>query len=110
MPQSDELMPCPFCGGSEEGFRRAVTGMPKLEELSAGGWRVCCYTCRVQTWDGLSREESIERWNTRAALQPIDGEVDTIYEWAWRTAVPGETSTETFKRGIEAALNRDLMS
>lgn len=65
-----ELEPCPFCGGSEEGFRLGKTGKPRLEELSAGGWRVNCYTCQISTWNGLSKEEAIQRWNTRLPAPP----------------------------------------
>ena len=31
-------------------------------------------------------------------------QIESVYEWAWQTAIPGETSTETMKRGIERAL------
>lgn len=63
------LLPCPFCGG---GWAHTVCdpyhSEPRLEECSeqqGGGWRVCCYGCYVQTWNGLGREEAIATWNRR---------------------------------------------
>ena len=43
------------------------TSAPKLEELTEGGWRVCCYGCGVQTWNNMkyTREQAIAAWNTR---------------------------------------------
>jgi hypothetical protein len=35
---------------------------------------------------------------------PSGDVVEKIYEWAWNTAAAGETSSETMKRAIEAAL------
>jgi hypothetical protein len=43
-------------------------------------------------------------------MSPDGAIVDYIYEWAWRTAVPGETSTETFKRAIERGLREGRKS
>lgn len=70
----EEPLPCPFCGGQfhpEHPNMKDVgrfTSVPKLEELTEGGWRVCCYGCGVQTWDNLqyTREQAVAAWNTRA--------------------------------------------
>lgn len=43
------------------------TSAPKLEELTAGGWRVTCYGCGVGTWDSLkyTKKQAVAAWNTR---------------------------------------------
>ena len=70
---SETLLPCPFCNG--EYVRKELsphTSKPVLEQLaedSGGGWRVCCYGCHVQTWNGLSKEEAIKTWNRRLSTQ-----------------------------------------
>ena len=68
------LLPCPFCGGRfipehpKMAGLLSYTSQPKLEELFAAGWRVCCYGCGVQTWDnlGYTKEQAVAAWNTRA--------------------------------------------
>ena len=72
-PAPPNLLPCPFCGGQfipqhpKMAPMWKSTSCPKLEELTAGGWRVCCYGCGVQTWDNLryTKEQAIAAWNTR---------------------------------------------
>ena len=67
------LLACPFCGGQfipehpKMAEMSPYTSQPKLEELTDGGWRVCCYGCGVQTWDNMkyTREQAIAAWNTR---------------------------------------------
>lgn len=69
-----ELLPCPFCGGAwlpdHPKMKRSApcTSTPKLEELSEGGYRVCCYGCGVQTWNNLryTAAEAAAAWNRRA--------------------------------------------
>lgn len=67
-----KLLPCPFCAGksfhTEGDHPVEFQTNPLLEQVAAeygGGWRVCCYGCRVQTWNGLSREEALTTWNCR---------------------------------------------
>ena len=64
------LLPCPFCQRTPRPrpWGPVVIATPVLEALaldSGGGWRVTCYGCRVQTWNGLTRDEAMAAWNTR---------------------------------------------
>lgn len=79
----NELKPCPFCGGQflrdhpAMANQMSFTSAPKVEELTAGGWRVSCYGCGVKTWDNLNytREQAITAWNTRVGMR---AELDRI--------------------------------
>lgn len=79
-PQDEVLLACPFCEGKfipehpNMYGRSPYTSQPKLEELTAGGWRVICYGCGVHTSNNLNynREQAIAAWNTRGgATQTI---------------------------------------
>lgn len=56
---------------------------PKLEELSAGGWRVSCYGCHIGTFTFPDGQQAIAAWNRRAsqaAPAPSDGLREAL-EW-----------------------------
>ena len=55
---TDELKPCPFCGGEAETEHCGV-GM-------FSHWVVYCVNCNATIEDINSREEAIAAWNTRA--------------------------------------------
>ncbi len=40
---------------------------PCVEELAEGGWRVCCYGCRVLTFTWKTKEEAIAQWEAHRA-------------------------------------------
>lgn len=65
---SDELLPCPFCGGSVYIERtidgREWFGVVCRNTMNRGG------TCAIQQLPSASREAAIERWNTRAKSEP----------------------------------------
>lgn len=56
-PSTTELLPCPFCGGSDA---EMIDGM-------VGSHYVRCRICLASTDDG-SRERAIAAWNTRARI------------------------------------------
>lgn len=52
---TDELKPCPFCGG------KARVKCSIKEDL----WGVACYKCECCTKVFFSEEEAVEAWNRR---------------------------------------------
>lgn len=77
------LLQCPFCGGRQYNDHgdQVSHSWPKLEETvdSAGewdGWRVVCYGCGVQTWNGkhATRAAAIAHWNTRRSVEYFPAE------------------------------------
>lgn len=58
-----ELLPCPFCGGAE-----AYAGK------RLGGWVAFCPDCDAVEQYGLTKEEAVKAWNTRALPPPPEGE------------------------------------
>lgn len=68
---SEELKPCPFCGGKN--MRIWNTSTP----------RVSCDDCLANTAYGETKEEAIEQWNRRADKlegQPTAYDVDKVVE------------------------------
>lgn len=70
---SDELKPCPFCGGSV----RLEQTDPTMDHIHGrrDWWGVVCRntenvggSCAIQQRPSASKEAAINRWNTRAAL------------------------------------------
>ena len=62
---SEELKPCPFCGG-EALFE---TNQAISSHIEYEAYRVSCWTCGVRTgWHALSegKKHVIEIWNRRA--------------------------------------------
>ncbi len=59
---SEELKPCPFCGGKSmthtEGW-----------EFSGVWWTVCCPKCDFSGPEFLKKDEAIAAWNNRAVEQ-----------------------------------------
>lgn len=75
MDKNNELLPCPFCGGSvklertndqysEVYGRRPFWGVVCRNTMNLGG------TCAIQQIPSASEEAAIERWNRRAAPAP----------------------------------------
>lgn len=64
---SVELLPCPFCGGSDVG-------------LNSQSIYITCRTCDADgPWNELSEEEeAIAAWNRRALTEPAGGEVERV--------------------------------
>lgn len=65
-----ELLPCPFCGGSQ-------TYVEPDERGSGGQWvapiHVGCKDCRVDMATEDYVDDAIAAWNRRASLPPGDG-------------------------------------
>jgi len=59
---SNELLPCPFCGGEKIG---KITVNPSLEPRHRR-FKVYCIECQVRTQDHRTRKEAKEAWNQRS--------------------------------------------
>lgn len=63
---SNELLPCPFCGGEKIG---KITVNPSLEPRRRR-FKVYCIECQVRTQDHRTRKEAKEAWNQRSQSAP----------------------------------------
>ena len=64
-PRTDELLPCPFCGGEAA-----------LRDLA--GWEVICKNMQCganHLSDDPSKEGAVKAWNTRSPQLRTDGEL-----------------------------------
>lgn len=67
----EELKSCPFCGGTALELDDDL--LPSVG-LCYNHW-VCCIPCEIEGPRGATREEAIEKWNTRAKTKiPYLGE------------------------------------
>ena len=77
----------------EDEEREGVAAMPHKDAMGEG-----CGTFVMEISPRLTRIAS--------RLEADEDDVEAIYNHAWETAVPGETSTETMKRAIALAMRR----
>lgn len=59
---SDELKPCPFCGGTKIRFYKGSA------PGHSSGMMFKCETCGARSGYYLKKENLIEKWNDRAKL------------------------------------------
>ena len=59
---SEELKPCPFCGST-------AIRMPLLDNPNKGIRFIGCMNCCVVSFRGMTNEQAIAVWNTRAREQ-----------------------------------------
>ena len=64
MRETNELLPCPFCGGEAETFN-PFDAIP-------GTWCVICRECASCNGFEQTEPEAIEAWNTRVDEKPSD--------------------------------------
>lgn len=95
---SEELKPCPFCGGKAE--RHTIEDE---EPSNAGGDVICCSRCGASSHVEFGRKENlVSVWNTRPELTTLRAENELMREalGKLRHAVCGET-------GFAAAVRAD---
>ena len=74
---TEELKPCPFCGGEAETFN-------PFDNI-AGTWCVICCECACASGFEQTETEATEAWNTRAERTC---EVDNVISWGLTTTEP----------------------
>lgn len=62
------LLNCPFCGGNKVGLWHNKSISP----LILGTHNVQCYDCHFGLAPSKTKEEAIEKWNTRKPMQEIE--------------------------------------
>lgn len=64
---TQELKPCPFCGGGVEYFELSWTATAFSGHMYASPfWQIRCKDCRATLGDFDTKNEAIAAWNTRA--------------------------------------------
>ena len=66
---TDELKPCPFCGGKAE--VRSVTPVhdPNIKTYGYGGYFVMCVDCLTTSNNYNTAEKAAEMWNRRVLYE-----------------------------------------
>lgn len=112
-----ELLPCPFCGATNDGFHISVTVSHNLAGAVAGHM-VECDQCASFGPDKPSEAEAIAAWNHRLQ-QPIGGTAREVLVGAaeiyhpsvaeWLKTSPALTNTpyELALRAIQSVLDRE---
>jgi Lar family restriction alleviation protein len=73
---SEELKPCPFCGGKAE--RHTIEDE---EPSNAGGDVICCSRCGASSHVEFGRKENlVSVWNTRPELTTLRAENELMRE------------------------------
>ena len=83
---TNELKPCPFCGGETEWWQQFGWDREPL------GYMAGCCSCGIQTWICDTKEQAIEAWNKRAEPQKVavanvtftQEQIDEIKEYCLR--------------------------
>lgn len=66
---TQELLPCPFCGGKAERFT-----LPEDSFGNGGGDVITCSRCQASSHVEFGRKENlVDRWNTRLTAQSGEG-------------------------------------
>ena len=58
---TEEILPCPFCGSNDISFACRMSFLCPTETL----WSIRCYTCGAHFPNSHSQELLLTAWNTR---------------------------------------------
>lgn len=88
------LLSCPFCGGNKVGLWHNKSISP----LILGTHNVQCYDCHFGLAPSKTKEEAIEKWNTRKPMQKIVKSLEkkinyNLYDPNWNAAIIAAIST-----------------
>jgi Lar family restriction alleviation protein len=70
---SEELKPCPFCGGDASLIVKTFFGLPEEDVYT-----VACNDCKSQSCYSDDHKETIKIWNTRPAEDALKAEVERL--------------------------------
>lgn len=101
----DRLKPCPFCGGDNVGIWENRAPASKDFRYSAN-----CYDCHISLGFEKTKEEAIEKWNTRKPMDRIVERLEKVMEYSEKSykewgktglARMDKLQTKTYKNAIE---------
>lgn len=85
---TEELLPCPFCGGSDIRID-AHPHVGRYEHENETVYSMCCYACGATFPNRYKRQALQDAWNRRAAADEIDKlrrEINMVLEEAAKVA------------------------
>ena len=83
---SAALLPCPFCGSTEDAPLEEVVHVSMSEhDWRNPSWTVQCDNCTATMGSSDTEEEAIDAWNTRTTdRQALRDEITARYENTWQ--------------------------
>lgn len=82
---TNELKPCPFCGGEAEYFELSWTTTAfGGHKYAVPFWQIRCKDCRATLGDFETKQDAIKAWNTRKPMQNIEAYVRMAIQEAER--------------------------
>lgn len=93
---TDKIKSCPFCGGDNVGIWENRAPASKDFRYYAN-----CYDCHISLGFEKTKEEAIEKWNTR---KPMDRIVEQLEKELYRGMEGLEPVKVSFNFGINTAI------
>ena len=78
---TQELKPCPFCGGEAEYFELSWATTAFSGHMYASPfWQIRCKDCRATLGDFKTKQDAFDAWNTRANDEVFDARLHNLIE------------------------------